>query len=125
MARPRTPAAKAKVTGRALHDPKRFQGRNGPDAAPLGEPSEHLDENARKAWEAFRVECFWLNESHRAFVEIASAIRGRLIAGEMPGVQALNLLRQCLGQMGATPADASKVYIPHDETEDPDAHFYQ
>lgn len=124
MARPRTPAAKAKVSGRAIHDPKRFNGRNGPEAPLLGEPSSHLDQNARVAWEAFRTECFWLNESHRAFVEIASIIRGRLIAGEMPGVQALNLLRQCLGQMGATPADASKVYVPHGEEDDPDSKFY-
>lgn len=125
MPRPRTPAAKAEVSGRTKHDPKRFTGRNEPNAPPLGEPSQFLNEHGRKAWEAFRKECFWLNESHRAHVEIAAMIRGRLLAGESPGVQVLNLLRQCLGQMGATPADASKVNVPDGEEDDPDNRFYQ
>lgn len=61
------------------------------------------------AWDTMAAEVPWLNRSHRALVEIAAYIRGRLVAGEDVGVQALNLLRQCLGQMGATPADASKA----------------
>jgi hypothetical protein len=37
----------------------------------------------------------------------------------------LTLLRQCLGQMGATPADASKIQIPEDETrDDPSAKYF-
>jgi hypothetical protein len=50
-----------------------------------------------------------LNFSHRALVEIASVMRARLASGHEVGVQALGLLRLCLGQMGATPADASKI----------------
>lgn len=125
MARPRTPSLKAEVTGRAKHDPQRFENRKEPDAKPLGKPSPFLDKHGQKAWEAFKVECFWLNESHRAFLEVACSIRGRLLAGEDVGVQALNLLRQCLGQMGATPADASKVSVSKSEEEDPDSRFYQ
>lgn len=124
MPRPRTPVEKAKVTGREVKDPGRFEGRAEPQCAQLGEPSAHLNENAQAAWEQFKKECFWLNESHRAFVEIAATIRGRMIAQEDVGVQALNLLRQCLGQMGATPADASKVAIPDGQKEDPDDKFY-
>ncbi len=41
------------------------------------------------------------------------------MAGQEVGVQAMNLLRQMLGQMGATPADASKVATP-DEGEEKD-----
>lgn len=125
MPRPRTPSGKAEVTGRSRHDPGRFKNRQEPNTDLLGGPSDFLDEHGVKAWEAFKKECFWLKESHRAFVEVASTIRGRLLKGENVGVQALNLLRLCLGQMGATPADASKVNIPNGEEEDPDDAYYQ
>jgi hypothetical protein len=59
-----------------------------------------------------------LNHSHRALVGIASEIRGKLIGGDEVSVNGLNLLRLCLGQMGATPTDSSKVALPDDE----DAH---
>lgn len=124
MARPRTPKAKAAVTARASHDKARFDGRNEPKvAAGIGDPPAYLQDTerskARTAWGTFVAEIPWLNESHRSFLEIASEIRGRLMTGNEVGVQALNLLRQCLGQMGATPADSSKVAIP-DGDEDKD-----
>lgn len=117
MARPRTPKAKAAITARDSHDKGRFEGRNEPTVdRPLGDPPEYIQDTkrskARTAWNTFVKEIPWLNESHRSFIEIASEIRGRLMTGNEVGVQALNLLRQCLGQMGATPADSSKVAIP-------------
>jgi hypothetical protein len=60
----------------------------------------------------------WLNRSHRAIVSLACEILGRQIAGEEVGVKALSLLRMILGQLGATPADASKVKMPVEENED-------
>jgi hypothetical protein len=52
-------------------------------------------------------------------------VRGRLIAGEDVGVKALGLLRQCLGQLGATPADASKVQMPPaDDVYDPASKYF-
>lgn len=125
MARPRTPSAKAKTEGRDTKDPGRFKSRKEPKiAAALGEPPAWLknsDKNkARDAWALFVKELPWLNHSHRALVEMASNIRGRMMAGEDVGVQAMNLLRQCLGQMGATPSDASKIMVPDDGEEDPD-----
>jgi hypothetical protein len=127
MARPRTPLAKAKATGRVQHDPKRFAGRNEPGSnGPLGTPPAWMKKKEQlEAWETFADELPWLNRSHRALVGIAAEIRGRLIAGEEVSVQFLNLLRQCLGQMGATPADASKVSMPDDdEIEDPSAKYF-
>jgi hypothetical protein len=87
MAKPRTPKAKAAVTGQA--------------AVP------------------------WLNSSHRGHLAIAANIRGRMMKGEDVGVQAMNLLRQCYGQMGATPADASKAGAkPDGERKDPADEFF-
>jgi hypothetical protein len=71
------------------------------------------------AWETFSDELPWLNHSHRALVEIASTVRARVIAGEDVGVHALGLLRNCLGQMGATPSDSSKITMPDEEIKDP------
>lgn len=68
-----------------------------------------MNADQRKAWGVLIDEIPWLNKSHRGLVEIAATIRARLYSGAEVGVQALNLLRQCLGQMGATPADASKA----------------
>jgi hypothetical protein len=51
----------------------------------------------------FADELPWLNQSHRALVGIASGIRAKLMSGEDISVNGLNLLRLCLGQMGATP----------------------
>ncbi len=68
-----------------------------------------------EAWQTFSDEVPWLNHSHRALVGIASEIRGRLIAGEEVSVNGLNLLRLCLGQMGATPVDSSKITLPEDK----------
>ena len=130
MARPRTPKAKAKATGRDTRDPGRFAGRNEPvvDEA-LGDAPTWLTDTdtnrAREAWEVIRKDIPWLNSSHRILVATASNILGRMIAGQDCGVQAMNLLRQCLGQMGATPADASKAGVkPDGDQEDPAEKYY-
>ena len=125
MARPRTPRAKAAVQASDTKNPQRFKNRIEPKVdAPIGAPPDWLVDNdlskARTAWLTFMAEIPWLNETHRSFLEIASNIRGRLMTGQEVGVQALNLLRQCLGQMGATPADATKVTLPNNDEEDED-----
>lgn len=122
MANPRTPVAKARVTGAAEKNPQRHKGRSDPKTIPLEQPSSFLGENARSAWEGFRREMPWLAESDRAIVEIAATIRGRLLGGEEVGITALNMLQSILSKMGGTPADRSKVGAP-DEAEDEDEFF--
>jgi hypothetical protein len=123
MPRPRTPLAKAKATGQDVGTHKAsFEDRKEPIVtAPLGKPPKWMKKATQlEAWQTFADELPWLNHSHRSLVEIASEIRGRLFAGEEVGVQALNLLRQCLGSMGATPSDASKVKMPDGDEKDKD-----
>jgi hypothetical protein len=124
MPRPRTPTAKAKVAGRDTVNPGRYKRRKDPAADPLGTPPTWMSHDQRIVWLSFKAELPWLNGSHRALVEIATVVRTRLVAGEDVGVQALNLLRQCLGQMGATPADATKITVPDAGEEDPDEAFF-
>ncbi len=117
MARPRSPLGKAKTEGRDKINAGRFKDRKEPDAkGPLGRPPTWLKDTeqnkAKSAWLLFEREIPWLTESHRMLVGMAATIQGRLMAGQEVGVQSLNLLRQMLGQMGATPADASKITVP-------------
>lgn len=109
MPRPRLPQARAIVEGRDLVHPERHRRRNEPTAAPLGAPPKWMTKPQAAAWRTFEAEAPWLNYGHRALVEIASVVRARLARGEDVGVQAMSLLRLCLGSMGLTPTDASKV----------------
>jgi hypothetical protein len=123
----RTPTAKAIATGRVLHDKKRFAGRKEPaSTGPLGPPPHWLkSKHQRASWETFRIEIPWLQKSHRALVGIAAVVRADLVAGGEFDVRKANLLRQCLGQMGATPADASKITMPSEEApDDPSARYF-
>lgn len=125
MPRPRTPTAKASVEARDKKNPARFKDRKEPKSnGPLGDPPDWLVDTegskARSAWLLFQREIPWLTASHRMLVGMASNIQGRIMAGQDVGVQALNLLRQCLGSMGATPADASKVTLADEEDEKDD-----
>jgi hypothetical protein len=128
MPRRRTPLAKAKVTGEDKNHASRYKKRREPKSnGPLGDPPKWMKkESEREAWLMFADELPWLNSSHRALVGIASEMRGKLMAGEELSVNGLNLLRLCLGQMGGTPVDSSKVALPDDEddNEDPAAKYF-
>ena len=117
MPRPRKPAAKALVEGRHLINAGRYK-RNEPTADAIGDPPKWLTEAQAEAWREFAGELPWLNRSHRALLEVACTVRARLRSGEEIGTKALSLLRLCLGSMGATPADASKVSWATEEPND-------
>lgn len=131
MPRPRTPLAKARATGRDQRDPARFTGRNEPSIDnDLGDAPDWLIDTAtarpRQAWDEIRETIPWLNNSHRGLTSIAATILGRVIGGQEVGVNALNLLRQCYGAMGATPADASKAGPrPDGEADDPAEKYFR
>ena len=119
MPKPRTPKAKATVTGQAEKKRTKFESRKEPSVnMPLGSPPSWVVDTetikAKSAWELFQREIPWLNESHRLLVGMASNIQGRMMAGQEVGVQAMNLLRQMLGQMGATPATARFANAPEE-----------
>jgi hypothetical protein len=117
MPRPRTPALRAKATGAAIIHPGRHKDRKAPKSSPLGKASPHLIDGAIVAWEGFKRELPWLTEGHRALVEVASDLRGRMIDGKEVGVNALSLLQVCLSKLGATPTDETKLSLPDDGDE--------
>lgn len=125
MARPRLPPAKAAVEARDKMNAGRFKDRNAPKPnGPLGKPpvwiKDTSENKAKSAWLLFEREIPWLSDSHRMLVGMASNIQGRMMAGQDVGVQAMNLLRQMLGQMGATPADSTKVTVPNEDQDEGD-----
>jgi hypothetical protein len=63
----------------------------------------------------------WLKERDGTLVAIACYLRGRMIRGEMVGIAMLNLLRFCLGSMGAVPT--GKLSSPVAECDPDDALF--
>lgn len=124
MPAPRKPMRKAALDASDKKNPQRFKNRKDPSSECIGDPPAWLKDTeksmARTAWYDFADEIPWLNKSHTSFLTIAADIRGRQMTGAEVGVQALNLLRQCLGQMGATPSDATKVTMPDDNDEGDD-----
>lgn len=117
MARPRTPLAKAIATGEAQRRPGRFRSRREPKVSPLGKPSEHLDEQERAYWKAFKRELPWLMESDRCLVEITCMLRA--MVEKDPEVKAIAQLRLCLSSMGATPTARTKIEVPAEDDDDP------
>lgn len=126
MPRPRIPAAVAHITGAALKDPARYR----PPApvsnylGPIGGPPGWLSEPQTNAWNELVETLPWLDRSHGGIVGIAAVLIARLRAGDA-SVSELNLLRLCLGQLGATPADARRVAMPVPESDDPAEEFFR
>ena len=125
MPRPRLPSAKAKTAGRDVINPGRFKNRKEPKARPLGNPPKWMNEAQCESWHVIAYEIPWLNSSHRVLLSIAVVIHARMSAGQDVGVPALNTLRLCMSQMGASPVDASKVTVPDEGEEDPAEAFFK
>ena len=122
MPRPRTPLAKARLTGADRKDPGRYRSRAEPPASgrPLGPPSGYLPAAAMEAWGTFADELPWLTHEDRAAVEVASLMRARVMAGRTDDLPAAfwAAYRSTLAALGATPTDRSRVHQPPTEDDD-------
>ena len=121
MARPRTPLAKARLTGADRKDPGRYRSRAEPAASgrALGAPPGYLPVTAKRAWATFADELGWLVHEDRAAVEVASLMRARVMAGGTDDLPAAfwAAYRSTLAALGATPTDRSRVHQPQEEDE--------
>ena len=108
MAPPRKPLAHAHLSGAVAKNPQRYRNRVEPaGAAPVGSPPRWLKGGAREAWLEFQRDLPWLKSSDRAHLAITSILWAKL-ADSTAGVPALQLLRQCLAQLGANPVMSSR-----------------
>ena len=128
MARPRTPTAKAALTGADKINPGRFKPRSEPKATgrALGKPPSYLPKSAKTAWNTFADELPWLTFEDRGAVEIVCLMRAQIMDGLTADLPAsfFGNYRMALSSLGATPVDRTKVYQPpQDEEDDPFASF--
>lgn len=128
MARPRTPTAKAALTGADKINPGRFKPRSEPKASgrDLGKPPGYLPATARKAWATFADELPWLTYEDRGAVEIVALMRAQIMDGLTADLPAsfFGNYRMALSSLGATPVDRTKVYQPsQNDDDDPFAGF--
>lgn len=124
MAANRLPALKAEVSGAAIKNAARFKDRKTPKARPVGEPFARMSELQREAWDQFRDELPWLNNSHRALLEVACNVRARLASGDEVGINVLQTYSAILSKLAATPVDETKVAHGDDSEEDPSDKFF-
>ena len=128
MARPRTPTAKAALTGADKINPGRFKPRSEPKVSgrDLGRPPAYLPATAKKAWATFADELPWLTYEDRGAVEIVSLMRAQIMDGLTADLPAsfFGNYRMALSSLGATPVDRTKVHQPsQEEDDDPFAGF--
>lgn len=124
MPRPRTPKAKAEVSGAALHDPQRFKDRKSSKRTrPIGEPYLKMTDKQKEAWAELSYELSWLNSSHRPLVRLACIWMAKMDEDDF-GVSATQALSSILSKLGATPSDESKVNHGSEEDEDPADRFF-
>jgi len=122
MPRKRTPIAVAEITGQTLEHPSRFADRVEPTAQALGGPPDSLSEAERIAWLELAGDMPWLVKSDRHLVELASRLMVRTTQPDCP-LGVFTQMRLCLGSMGATPTDRTRVEWNMDDDIDPASEF--
>ena len=119
MPKPRTPKAKAEVSGAALHDPQRFKDRKSAKRTrSIGEPYIKMNDAQKEAWAELSYELPWLNSSHRPIVRLACMWMAKMDDEDF-GTAATQTLSAILSKLGASPADESKVNHGDEDEEDP------
>lgn len=109
MAKPRKSLEALRLSGTLGKNPGRYAARHEPvDDRDVGEPYEWLSPTAQDAWRELVPDLPWLRYCHRGIVGITAVLVAKMRSGEL-GVSGMNALRQCLGKLGATPADFGKV----------------
>lgn len=118
MPNPKTPLAKARLTGADKANPQRYRDRNEPATSgePVGDPPAYLSKDAKAAWREAAGVMSWLVREDRLALEIAAqaiaAIRETAKAGEPIKAAQLTAARQALSCLGGTPTDRAKINLP-------------
>jgi hypothetical protein len=122
MPRQRLTAEQAEFTGAAAHNPKRFADRaNAPKPeGPIGDPPNYFEEKERDLWGEVvdLVPAGVLTSADRLLVEVTVGLLLKLRERYIKPVE-IGHLRACLGSMGLTPADRTRVTGSNEQEEDP------
>ena len=124
MPKPRTPLAKAAVSGAIAKNAGRFKDRTAPKTTrPLGEPYATMTAEQKAAWAELQYEMPWLTSSDRIMVRLACSWVARMDKDDL-GVAASGALATILSKLGATPVDVSKVKHATEEEADASDEFF-
>jgi phage terminase small subunit len=124
MPTPKTPLAKARLTGAAAKDPQRYRDRSEPKTSgePIGDPPKSLIGASKDVWLELVSNLEWLQREDRTAVEVACVAVGQMRAitraGEQVPASMLSAANTAIGKLGASPTDRQKVAVAPDETED-------
>jgi hypothetical protein len=125
MANPRTPAAKAAVSGAAAKNPKRHKDRKAPKKPKaVGQPYKGMTKPQIAVWREQAENMPWLHAGHRLLLRQVCILAARMETDPDMGVSALQALGSLLSKLGATPVDETKVNHGGDEDQDPDEKFF-
>lgn len=131
MPAPRTPLAKAKLTGALKNHPERFKARSEPKVSkkPVGNPPPYLSKDARDVWKEAAASMGWLVKEDRFALEVMAnavgLIRETVKAGETISGAMINAANTAVGKIGASPTERGKVFQPgeDEDADDPFAAF--
>lgn len=122
MPNPKTPLAKARLTGADRNHPSRFRNRTELDGGgAVGPAPDYLSDDAKRFWDTFVSELPWLTKADRALLASASLLRAQVIAsqGEVTGAL-IREYRSHLGALGSGPVARQRVsQVPDEDQDDP------
>lgn len=124
MARPRKPTEVLELKGAFAKDPQRKRPIGAKSGKPIGKPPAHLSDGEKICWAelAAIAPAGVLQRENAALLELTARLlnESRWSNFGMLQTSRLALLKECLVQMGLTPAARSKVYAEPPQ-EDPKA----
>lgn len=126
MPRPRTPTAKAKLTGAAANHPERFKARSDPKSSgPVGDPPAFLSGNEKKAWRDFAGRWSWITADDEPALVALCQMRALIEDKNFEKNAAFyTAYRLAMSDFGGSPVSRSKVYQAEgEEDDDPFAKF--
>ena len=112
MPRPRMPLPMAEASGAIEKNPQRYTQRIAEITVhdPIGEPPNHFDDISRDLWREIVAMApnGVLTQADRLLVEVTTGLLRKLRMNNITGIETGHL-RACIGSMGCTPADRSRV----------------
>lgn len=127
MARPRKPTAELKLNGAFAKNPNRKR-VDAVTHGPVGDPPPSLNLELHATWFelAGQAPMNVLRSADRALLEMATKLLftfRKLPADVLPEPALIGQFLKCLGAMGMTPVDRSKVHAPQDKPDNPFSKF--
>lgn len=122
MARHSQPRELAELKGATRHDPQRYAKQVPKAAFALGQPPEHMDDDAKAVW--FELETYALQGvltcAERPVFEMLSTLLAQFRQGpyDFPANKMGHLI-SCLARLGMTPADRQKLGTSKTTEENP------